>query len=372
MIAGAKATRVKIRALTIEGYRQDREVVQELAPPENAFRTIYRKNGMLFDEVQSLEIFDVVVRDVPSFAILVSRSSNVKINRVAVADSGSKNAKGRNNGTGGILIEEGTTDFAVTHCDFLRVPGNALWTHTLFTSPPNARGVFADNHVDTVARDAFQVGGGIEIRVERNRAERVGYPPELVDNENQATPVAVDTAGDVRKSVYADNRFSEINGKCFDLDGFHDGEVRGNVCVNKGNAAVYPNGHFGVVFNNNDPRMTSGGVRVVGNTFEGMKFGGVFLIGQGQTIEDNTFVVNTARCNERAELGCLYVPAEPDLLRSGIYLSRGVKRMEETRGNVIRGNRISGFGMRARCLAAGPGVALKDNSIAGNICEDVR
>jgi len=196
-------------------------------------------------------------------------------------------------------------------------------------------------------------------------AERVGYPPEFVDNENQATPVGVDTAGDVSKSAYNENRFSEINGKCFDLDGFHDGEVRGNTCVNKGDAGAYPNGHFAVVFNNNDPRMKSQGVRIIGNTFEGMKFGGVFLIGQGQTIEDNTFTrINTARCNDRLAFGCLYLQTEPDLLRTGIYLSRGVKRLEETRGNSIRGNRISGYGMKARCVVAGPGVALKDDVIA--------
>ncbi|MEO8025489.1 MAG: right-handed parallel beta-helix repeat-containing protein [Bryobacteraceae bacterium] len=370
-IVASKAQRLKLRGFTIEGNRAANPQPLELAPPENAFRTIYRDNGILLDEVEGAEIFDVVVREVSNFAVLVSRSSKVRIDRVAVQDSGSLNAKGRNNGSGGMLLEEGTSDFSVTHCDFLRVRGNALWTHTLFTSPPNRRGVFAENHVDTVARDAFQVGGGIEIRVEKNHAEHIGYPPELVDNENQATPVGVDTAGDVGQSSYSGNEFREVNGKCFDLDGFHDGEVRGNVCRNAGEASAYPNGHFGVVFNNNDPRMRSSGVRVADNVFEGMKFGGVFLIGQRQVVEGNTFTrINTAHCNDRAEFGCLYLKAEPDLLRSGVYLSRGVKRMEETRGNVIRRNRLSGFGMRSHCVTAGPGVALKDNEIAGNACMD--
>ncbi len=371
-IVASNGQRLKLRGFTIEGFRADRDKPIELAPPENAFRTLYRGNGILLDQVTHAEISDVVIRDISTYAVLVSRSSQVNIDRVSVRDSGSRNAKGRNNSTGGILIEEGTTDFSVTNCTISRVLGNGIWTHTLFTSPPNARGVFSGNQVDTVARDAFQVGGATGVRVENNRADHVGYPPELVDNENQATPVAIDTAGDVPNSVYANNTFTEINGKCFDLDGFHDGEIRGNTCVNKGDAAAYPNGHFAVVFNNNDPRMASKGVRITGNTFEGMKFGGVFLIGSGQVIEDNTFTrINTARCNDKPEFGCLYFPAEPDLLRSGIYLSRGVKRKEETGGNTIRRNKMIGYGMQTRCVVAAPGLDLKNNLVSGNTCENL-
>jgi hypothetical protein len=45
-------------------------------------------------------------------------------------------------------------------------------------------------------------------------------------------------------------------------------------------------------------------------------------------------------------------------------------RMEEVRGNVIRDNRISGYKMKSRCIAAGPGVKLSENSIGSNACED--
>jgi hypothetical protein len=45
-------------------------------------------------------------------------------------------------------------------------------------------------------------------------------------------------------------------------------------------------------------------------------------------------------------------------------------RMEEVRGNVIRGNTISGHKMKSRCLAAGPGVKLGENSVGQNTCED--
>ena len=45
------------------------------------------------------------------------------------------------------------------------------------------------------------------------------------------------------------------------------------------------------------------------------------------------------------------------MLDTGIYLGRGVARLEETRGNVIRGNQISGHMMKARCVGFGPGVS---------------
>jgi hypothetical protein len=81
--------------------------------------------------------------------------------------------------------------------------------------------------------------------------------------------------------------------------------------------------------------------------------------------------VNKAECNENAkQFGCIYKVDEPKMLESGIYLSKGVVRMEEVRGNAIRGNTISGHKMKSRCIAAGPGVQLKQNSISGNTCED--
>jgi hypothetical protein len=55
-----------------------------------------------------------------------------------------------------------------------------------------------------------------------------------VDVEGGGIPVAIDTAGNVDQTVYAGNRFEEVNGKCIDLDCFHHGEVSHNSCVNRG------------------------------------------------------------------------------------------------------------------------------------------
>ncbi len=79
----------------------------------------------------------------------------------------------------------------------------------------------------------------------------------LVDVENGGTPVGIDTAGNVDQSTYEHNRFEEIDGKCIDLDGFHDGAVRGNTCINRRPPEDYPFGHFGIVFNNASIEMRS-------------------------------------------------------------------------------------------------------------------
>jgi len=98
----------------------------------------------------------------------------------------------------------------------------------------------------------------------------------------------------------------------------------------------------------------------------------LFLMGSGNKITGNQFLrLKLARCNESAkQFGCVYKPEEPEMLQSGIYLSRGVARTEETRGNVIRDNRISGHQMKSCCLKFGPVVAAAANTIASNTCAD--
>jgi hypothetical protein len=98
----------------------------------------------------------------------------------------------------------------------------------------------------------------------------------------------------------------------------------------------------------------------------------LFLMGSGNRILENRFLrLNLAGCNESAaKFPCIYKADEPEMLETGIYLGRGVARREETRGNVIRGNQISGHGMKARCVGFGPGVARALNTVDGNTCSD--
>lgn len=372
LIVGEDARHIILRDIAIQGNRNAMDKPLEMAPPENAFRIYYRDNGVMFDRVQGLELTDLHFSSVGGFAILASRSSAIRISRVQVEDSGSHNAKRRNNTTGGILIEEGSSDFEVRDCALRRIGGNGVWTHSLFTSPRLHDGLIAHSTFDTIGRDAIEVGHATRVRVEENTGSHIGFPIEVVDIENGGTPVMIDTAGNVDQSSYERNKFDDVNGKCIDLDGFHDGAVRENQCVNRRAPADYPSGHFGIVMNNTDPNSQPVNVEIANNIIDGTKFGALFLMGSNNRVIGNTFLhIDTSECNENAaKFPCVYKPDEPEMLESGIYLGRGVARMVEPRGNVIRGNKISGHKMKTRCIAAGPGVSLAANTIEGNTCED--
>ena len=105
-----------------------------------------------------------------------------------------------------------------------------MWTHSLYTSPRNARGLFAENRFDNSAATPYRWATPRDVRVERNAGRSIGFPVEDSGYGGRcAVPVAIDTAGNVDQTVVPlCNRFEEIDGKCIDLDGFHDGEIRGN------------------------------------------------------------------------------------------------------------------------------------------------
>ena len=371
LIAIPGGMNIHITGLTLDGNREAVSRPAGLPPSETTFARFTPNNGILAENVTGLELANMRINRVAGFAILVSAGRSVRIHGIDVADSGSLDAKGRNNTTGGILLEEGVSDFEITHCRFGKVSGNGIWTHSWGKSPRDSRGRIADNEFAMLARDAIQVGHATGVTVEGNSGSLIGYPPNEVDLEHQAFPVAIDTAGNVDHSIYRNNHFEEIDGKCIDLDGFHDGEVSGNTCVNNSELTRYPFGNLGIVMNNSNPDMQSRNVRITGNTLDGAVFSGIFVIGSGNVISGNRLTrLNLAHCNDPGPFNCHYSPTEPDLLRSGIYLGRGADRPDPAQGNTIENNTISGFGIAQHCVVAAPGISLKANTIRNNDCSD--
>lgn len=367
-----RANRVRFTNFAIDGNRNVLERRSGLPGFSTPFARFTGGNGVLAVNVASLRVSNVRFAGLPGFAILVSSSRDVWIDGVQVSDSGSRTPGGQNNATGGILLEEGTRNFAVTHCDLRDVRGNGIWTHSLATAPRNSDGLIAANHFERIGRDAIQVGHGARVRVEENTGTEIGYPLEDVDMEHLATPVAIDTAGDTIQSEYMRNQFSEVNGKCLDLDGFHHGKVRGNACVNRYGADHYPYGNLGIVFNNGDVAMSSAGIELEDNTLDGTLFSGIFVIGEHHRITHNHLRrINLAHCGgNTAKLGCSYAPDQPNLLRSGIYLASHGEHPAIARVNIIEDNEISGFGMAASCITAAAGVSVTANTILRNTCQD--
>jgi hypothetical protein len=342
IFAVKSGTRIRFRNFTIDGNRAALEQRVGLPGSNTPFHSFTVNNGILIEGATDVKISDVTLRQVAGFAILVSGSKEVRIERAHIEDSGSRNAAGRNNTTGGILLEEGTSDFQVIDCELKQIRGNGVWTHSLYTSPRNENGMIGLNYFTAIGRDAIQVGHATGIRVEKNSGERIGYPESEVD----AIPVAIDTAGNVDHSTYVGNKFSEINGKCIDLDGFHEGRVTGNVCLHQRN--------FGIVMNNSNPDMQSSGITIEENTIDGGQYGGIFVIGG-----PNKILKNTLRNLNLSH-------SEDELLRSGIYLGKGAERPGIARGNVVTGNDISGY--QLKCIANAPEVSMSENQIGQNAC----
>ena len=351
----------RIENLTIDGNRNDGEPRLPIAPWNRDFIGYYGANGLIADGVSGLLVRAVTFRNIVNFAAIVARSRNVVFESVTIEDSGSRNSAGRNNTSGGILLEEGTMNFQVVRSTFRRIRGNAVWTHSRSESPRNGPGLVEGNSFEDIGRDAIQAGHATQIRVVRNTGRRIGYPEAIVDTEGGGVPVAIDTAGNVDESVYEENRFEDLNGKCIDLDGFHHGVVRGNHCTGMTN--------FAVVFNNTNPEMQSTKVTVENNVFENMRYGGIFVVGHDNTIRDNKLLrVNTAGCNNAPN--CIFDVNQPDLLRSGIYLGHRAERPANARGNHVTGNLITGRGMSRHCVVTSPEVQRDRQIIKGNTCRE--
>ena len=330
---------VTLRDFSIDGNRAALETRAGLPPSDTAFAGFTRANGVFAEGVAGLTIDRLRCRNIAGFAVLVSRAHSVVIRRVWVADSGSRNPLGRNNATGGILLEEGTTDFRVVDCSLAHIRGNGIWTHSLYTSPRNARGAIALNHFRQIGRDAIQAGHVTALSVTGNSGFRIGYPFDEVDIENLATPVAIDTAGNVDASSYDGNRFRDIDGKCIDLDGFHDGEVRANQCVNPARSRSYRFGHYGIVLQRQPghalPKHPPG--RQPDRRYAVRRHLRHWLRPHHRT-QPPAFGLDASHCNENAaRFGCYYGPADPEILEAGIYLARGAEHPAPARHNLIRG-----------------------------------
>jgi hypothetical protein len=351
LFVAGQASRIRFTDFTIDGNRDVLEQRQPLPPSSVPFINYTRNNGILADGVDGLDISAMRFRAIAGFAILACRSRDVRVERVRIQASGSRNDKGRNNTTGGILFEEGTAHFRARNNVLEEIRGNGIWTHSVYLSPRNSDGIISDNRFREIGRDAIQAGHATAMAIERNFGTRIGFPADIADLENQAIPVAIDTAGNVDKSIYAGNHFERI-AKCIDLDGFHDGVVRGNTCLNLSS--------YGIVMNNANPDMQSEKVHIVGNLIQDADIGGIFVIGNDNVVERNR-LVNLNRSH-----------SDNPLLRSGIFLGNGGERPAVNRDNIIRDNRISGFNLEGYCITPAEGVSLDDNQLARNICSDRR
>jgi hypothetical protein len=119
--------------------------------------------------------------------------------------------------------------------------------------------------------------------------------------------------------------------------------------------------------------MRSEAIVIENNEIEGMKYGGVFLIGRDNIVRHNRMRwLNTAGCTEShsATGPCFFLADEPGMLRSGIYFGKGAERPDPARNNTVEDNLITGHRMKDRCLEYSPAVKAEEQKTARNICLD--
>jgi hypothetical protein len=356
----------------MDGNREGIEKPVPLAPTDVPFSRFYRNNGILIEDSTGFRLENVDFTNIANFPVIVSHSDGVVVTHVAISNSGSRNDKGRNNTSGGILLEQGVKNFTVADSTFHDIRGNGVWTHSCYQSPRNLHGKIAGNDFANIGRDAIQVGHASDVLVAGNTGRRIGFILDEVDLENMGTPVGIDTAGKVDHSTYENNHFEEVDGKCIDLDGFFDGTIRANTCINRGKPEDYPYGNFGIALNNTSIEMQSKNILIEGNTLDGMKFGAIFVIGSGHRILHNHLRhLNEAHCNEtHAKFGCIAIVNEPGFLESGIYLAARANRPGPATNITIEDNVISGWKMAKDCIRAAPGVSMANDRIQGNRCTE--
>src|SRR6476646_5757914 len=90
LFAASGGRRIRFHNFTIDGNREALEQRTGLPPSEVPFARFTRNNGILNEGVDGLEIADVKFCASAGFAILVSRSRNVLVERVRVENSGSR------------------------------------------------------------------------------------------------------------------------------------------------------------------------------------------------------------------------------------------------------------------------------------------
>jgi hypothetical protein len=306
---------IAIRGLSLDGNRAAFSEPVAAASAGAMLSRVTANNGIIAEGITGLEIGRVKATGISGFPILVNGGKNVQIHDIEITESGSLDASGHNNGSGGVVLEEGVTDFEIIHALIGKVRGNGVWIRSADNSVA-ARGRIADSEFAILARAAIAIDHATAVTIENNTGHMFGFPGEEVFTAGNAIPSVIASGGNADHVAIRNNSFEQIAGRCFSLEGFSDGAVAGNDCSTG-------------LFNAMVIRGT--GNKITGNHLTGM---------------------NSAHRDQ------------PESLRAGIYLAGG------STGNTVDSNEISGFGMAQHCVG-GPGITdAKANTVTKNVCSD--
>lgn len=167
---------IRIHNLSLDGNRDAVGRMFSLPPFGTMYARFVPANGIVAENAANIEIADIKATHMAGFAVIVNSSKTVRIHDIEVTASGGFNAQRRNNGTGGIAVEENTTDFEIRRCAFASIRGDAL------TIRASDHGRVRENEFRSIAREAIYADHATAVTIENNHMEQIGFPIEEVDS----------------------------------------------------------------------------------------------------------------------------------------------------------------------------------------------
>ncbi len=198
---------IKIHDLALDGNRDAFPQPIAPAPPTSMLSRVVANNGIIAEGVAGLEITQVKATQFAGFPILVNGGRNIRIHDVEITESGSLDANKINNGSGGLVLEEGVADFEIVHALIGKVRGNGIWIRSADNSTSATKGRIADCEFAIIARAAIEMNHSTGVTIENNTGHMIGFPGEEVLTGGTALPAAIATSGSVEHAAIRGNVF---------------------------------------------------------------------------------------------------------------------------------------------------------------------
>jgi len=142
-----------------------------LPPAGTMYSRVLPGNGIVAESVTGLEIYAVKAGHIATFAVLVNAGHNVKLHDIEVSDSRRLLIRnGATTGTGGLALEEGTSDLRDSS-----LPVRWVARHRHHASRGRTRNVI-DNEFAVLAHDGIRVSESKAVTIGSNNIRQIGFP----------------------------------------------------------------------------------------------------------------------------------------------------------------------------------------------------
>jgi len=196
---------IRIHDLMLDGNRDAVGRMLMLPAAGTMYSRVLPNNGIMAESVMGLELFGIKANHISTFAVLVNASHNVKLHDIEVSDSGGFNPQRRNNATGGLALEEGSSDFEIRHCRFGGLRGTGVTLRSV------ERGSVIDNEFAVMARDGIRVTDSKTVMIANNVVRQIGFPTEEVDGRAVCIAFERVTGGEIKANTCTETLLGAVS-----------------------------------------------------------------------------------------------------------------------------------------------------------------